>query len=167
MNHGVWTSETGWRLSASHLPPIQKICNWTGTEPPSFTDDMWMPPVIWLGLIVLIVMMVFWRTEILTGAIDKSVAASYAIAKNAVLKHKPDVIVGFSWGGGCAARLPPSRAARYCRSLRLFRICRANACAGGDASARGCLNSGWCGVCCCCGGCCSTCCERRFGRVPR
>lgn len=104
-NHGYYTPETGTRLSLTRLPPVQWLSNATGVDVPWFLDDMWVPPVLWLGLMVTLVVVCIFRTEIMVMAVDRSVNTTYNIAKNAVARHKPDVVVGYDWGGGLVFKL--------------------------------------------------------------
>jgi hypothetical protein len=105
IQHGVLTPDRGLRLSLSVLPPAQWLANETGVDVPWFLEDMWVPPVLWLGLGIIILVMLIFRGEIMTAAVDRSVAASYAIAKHALASHKPDVVVGYDWGGGLVFNL--------------------------------------------------------------
>jgi|EP01043_Picozoa_sp_COSAG02_P041798 hypothetical protein len=105
VKHGHFTPETGLRLSLTRLPPVQWVSNATGIDVPLCFDDMWVPPVFWLGLLVIVVVVIIFRTEIMTMAVDRSVNTTYGIAKNAVARHKPDVVVGFDWGAGLVFNL--------------------------------------------------------------
>jgi hypothetical protein len=105
VTHGHFTPETGLRLSLTRLPPVQWASNATGIDVPVFFDDMWVPPVLWLGLLVVIVVVIIFRSEIMAMAVDRSVNTTYGIAKNAVARHKPDVVVGYDWGAGLAFNL--------------------------------------------------------------
>jgi dienelactone hydrolase len=40
-----------------------------------------------------------FRGNLIAGAVDDSVKASYVVAEKSIREYKPDVIVGFSWGG--------------------------------------------------------------------
>ena len=85
VNHGHFTPETGLRLSLTRLPPVQWVSNATGIDVPRVFDDMWVPPVLWLGLLVIVVVCIIFRTEIMVMAVDRSVNTTYNIAKNAVV----------------------------------------------------------------------------------
>ena len=104
-NNGTFSEERGWRLTFADLPPCQHFSSATGIPMPAFTEDVWIPPLLWLGFATLFTTMVVLRNELLSATVERSVDASYAIAKSAVTKHKPDVVVGYSWGGGLAMQL--------------------------------------------------------------
>ena len=48
-NNGTFSEERGWRLTFADLPPCQHFSSATGIPMPAFTEDVWIPPLLWLG----------------------------------------------------------------------------------------------------------------------
>ena len=91
-NNANFTLENGWSMAVGPL------------------GDVHIPPLFWSGLIFWAISFWFLRTQIFSSALSRSVAASYAVAKHQVAVFKPDVIVGFSWGGALALKLMKDKA---------------------------------------------------------
>jgi hypothetical protein len=60
------------------------------------------PPLLWTGLVSWLIALFFVRKQLLIAALEKSVLATYEVAKHEIARFKPDVVVGFSWGGALA-----------------------------------------------------------------
>eukprot|EP01051_Picozoa_sp_SAG22_P003427 SAG22_NODE_166_length_16765_cov_30.782791_9_plen_164_part_00 len=68
-----------------------------------YVDDIWT--AIACGFAAFAVSLWFVRVKLFVGAVKNSKAWTMAIVKHHLARFKPDVVVGYSWGGSLAVQL--------------------------------------------------------------